>query len=331
MQEKLIDRPPCKRRYGDRSDGWRVVSADPFFAVVPHIMNMRCDAQVYFDQVVEIGELERFIRNLRRTTGMTELSLMHVVLAACVRMFAQYPCVNRFVCGRRIYARNEIVFCFTIKKDMTLDAPEAIVKVVFDPTDTLQEVYDKISGAVTANKGSDAQNDTDAFANLLSYCPNWLVRAVVGAANFLDHCGILPSAVRAFSPFHCSMFLTDIGSTGIGSVYHHLYNFGTCSIFCALGKKGRVLKQNDDGQIVYTKTVNLRFTVDERVTDGFYYAYTFREFLKLLRKPDELLNKPDAPRMDPGLRKTRKERRAARKQQALAAESAGAESSATVG
>lgn len=314
MQKITVDRPPCKRRYGDRADGWRVVSGDPFFSVVPHIMNMRCDAQVFFDQVVEIGELERFVRNMRRTTGMTELSLMHVVLAACVRMFALYPCVNRFVCGRRIYARNEITFCFTIKKEMSLDAPESIVKITFDPTDSLQEVYDKISRAVSANKAAQTENDTDVFARILSVCPNWVVRAVVGTANFLDHCGLLPKAVQAFSPFHCSMFLTDIGSTGIGSVYHHLYNFGTCSIFCALGKKGRVLKQGDDGRIVYTKTVNLRFTVDERVTDGFYYAYTFREFLKLLRNPEALLRRLDAPQPDPGLRKTRKERRAARNQ-----------------
>lgn len=308
--QNTTERPPCLRRHGDRTDGWRVKSADALFSVIPHIMKMRCDSQVFFDQTVEIGELEKFIRTLRHTTEMTELSMMHVILAACVRMIAQYPCVNRFVCGRRIYARNQIVFSFTIKKEMTLDAPEAVVKVAFDPTDSLREVYRRVTEAVSVNKGCDTQNDTDAFARILSICPNWLVRFGIAAANFLDQHGMLPKAVRDFSPFHCSMYLTDIGSIGIGSVYHHLYNFGTCSIFCALGKKGRTLKQNADGKLVYAKTVSLRFTVDERITDGYYYAFTFREFLKLLRHPDELLKSPDRTELDPDLRKTRKERRA---------------------
>lgn len=305
------------RRWGDRADGWRVISSDALFSVIPHIMDSRCDSQVFFDQTIEIGELEKFVRNLRHTTTMTELSTLHLIMAACVRMIAQYPCVNRFVCGRRIYARNHIVFAFNIKKDLTLESEEAILKVEFDPTDTLWEVYEKVSVAIRENKDHEAQNDTDIFARLMALCPPFVVRAVVALVKMLDYFGILPKPVRDFSPFHSTMYITDVGSIGIGSVYHHLYNFGTCSMFCALGKKGRALKVNDEKQVVYAKNLSLRFTVDERIADGYYFAYTFRSFLKLLRNPEELLEKPAQVMPDPDLRKTRKERRALKAQQAL--------------
>ena len=61
IMQNTTERPPCLRRHGDRTDGWRVKSADALFSVIPHIMKMRCDSQVFFDQTVEIGELEKFI------------------------------------------------------------------------------------------------------------------------------------------------------------------------------------------------------------------------------------------------------------------------------
>lgn len=295
-----------KRKWGDRPDGYRVTSSDPLFALIPHIMSTRNDAHVFFDHVIEIGTLEKFVRQMRRTTDMTELSTLHVIMAACVRMIGQYPCVNRFICGRRLFARNRIVIAFNIKKDMTLDAPETIIKVEFEPTDTLPQVYEKVAEAIHLNKQAENQNDADAFAKFMASCPNFLIGMAVGLLKWLDHRGWMPRAVEDFSPFHCSLYLTDVGSLGIGSVFHHLYNFGTCSMFGALGKKGRVLKKDDNGEIVYAKTLNLRFTVDERITDGFYFAYTFREFLKLLRSPELLMEAPESAPLDPGIRRGKK-------------------------
>lgn len=297
---------PLKRRWGDRYDGWRVRSNDPFFSVIPHIMNTRTGAQVLFDETVEINELEQFIRNLRHTTSMTELSMLHLLMAAYVRVISQYPNTNRFVCGRKIFARNKIVFCFVMKKAMRVDAEEIIIKVEFSPTDTLEDVYRKVTEAVNANKVEGAQNDTGAAARLFSYCPTFLVKFVVFLARGLDSLGILPKAVNEFSPFHCSLFITDIGSTGLNSVYHHLYDFGTCSVFCCLGKKGKKLVLNDDGEAVYRRSLNLRFTVDERIVDGYYYAVSLRELIRLLKCPETLLTPPESVATDSGIRGTQK-------------------------
>ena len=52
-----------KRRFGDRYDGWRLRHTQSFFSVMPHIMKRRSDSSVLFDDVVEIEELEKYVRH----------------------------------------------------------------------------------------------------------------------------------------------------------------------------------------------------------------------------------------------------------------------------
>ena len=59
----------------------------------------------------------------------------------------------------------------------------------------------------------------------------------MGLARFLDRHGMLPKSLIKASPFHTSLFLTNVGSLGIDYIYHHLYDFGTTSLFFAMGKK----------------------------------------------------------------------------------------------
>ncbi|HCY52318.1 MAG TPA: hypothetical protein DHU65_06425 [Clostridiales bacterium] len=302
-----------RRRFGDRYDGWKIRGADPFFKLIPHIMHKRNDAQVFFDETIEINGLEKFIRTLRQETDMKDLGMLEVLIAAFVRMISQYPCVNRFVSGRNIYARNTIEFSFTLKREMTLEGVETTVKIKFDPTDTLHDVWEKIRREISDNKGMNVENDTDVLAKVLSMCPTFLLKFIIFLMDKLDHVGLMPKFIHEFSPFHTSVFLTDMGSTGLGSVFHHIYNFGTCSVFCCLGKKGRKLKLNDEGKVVHARTLNLRFVVDERICDGYYFAMTIRDLIKLLKKPEALLSPPEQVVADPGLPLTRKEKRVIRK------------------
>lgn len=106
----------------------------------------------------------------------------------------------------------------------------------------------------------------------------------------LDNLGFLPKAVNKASPFHSSIFITDIGSLGIKPVYHHLYEFGTCSVFLSLGKKERQ-PYFVSGELVEKKVVGIRFVTDERICDGYYYASAIKMFKYYLKHP-ELLELP---------------------------------------
>jgi hypothetical protein len=54
-----------KKRLGDRSDGRRLRSLDPYNAMIPFIMKKKSDACNYFTDSIEIAEVERFLRGKR--------------------------------------------------------------------------------------------------------------------------------------------------------------------------------------------------------------------------------------------------------------------------
>ena len=298
-----------KRRFGDRYDGYKVRAVDPFFVLIPHIMHQRNDSMVFFEEEVEVTELEKFVRRMRRESGLKNLNMLGVMMAAAVRMISQKPMVNRFVSGRKIYARNNITLSLSVKKEMSEEGEETVVKPEFEPTDTLYDVWKKLNRCVDDNKGEDKSNNTDLIAKIIGCLPGFLIKFVVFTVRSLDQIGKMPKFIHEFSPFHTSAYVTDIGSVGIDSVYHHLYNFGTCSFFLSIGRKRTVHKVGSDGSVSTHRMMTLRFVVDERICDGYYFGTIIRSFRKLLRNPEELLTPPSEVYRDPGLRPTRAQKK----------------------
>lgn len=307
-KEKQLKRDPnkkffnYKKRRGDRTDGWRVHANDPLFDVIPHVMPDRNDAQVFFEERLECDTLDKFVRQMRRSDeyNMPGLSRVAVLMSACVRALARYPKVNRFCAGSKIYARNHCCVSMTVKRSMHIDSEETVIKPYFNPDATLQQVYDTLANEMNGCKGEESQNNaTDDFVSNLTSVPQWLIKLFVAWVKHRDKRKGLPKSILKITPFHTSCFITDIGSAGIGSVYHHIYNLGTCSIFISMGKIEKTLVLDDNGQPKYVNTINLRYVIDERVADGFYYAKTVRYITHLLKHPELLLTPPEEVIEDP--------------------------------
>jgi len=135
--------------------------------------------------------------------------------------------------------------------------------------------------------------------------PDLSMRIVVWMLLWLDKVGLMPKFIEKASPWHCSVFLTNIGSIGVESIYHHLYEFGTCSMFVAMGKKSRRHNLNKHGELVASKTILLKFVLDERICDGFYYASSMRILSKILSNPELLLLPPVSVNVDEGVGRKR--------------------------
>ena len=281
----------------DRSDGRYIRSAPPIEQITPFIMPNRTGASNLFDESVEITNLERYVRAKRRD-GMQNFGMTHAVIAAYVRTVAKYPAVNRFVAGQRIYARGEdIAVCMTVKKEMTKDSPDTVIKVHFHPGDTARDVYEKFNAAVASAKDEMENSNVDDAAGILTSTPRMVLKFVVWALRALDYFGLVPGFLLEISPFHGSVYFTSMGSLGIKPVYHHLYDFGTIPAFCAFGRKRRA-EEIIDGQIVERKYMDLRFNLDERICDGFYYASVIKYFLRLLAYPEVLDEEVDTVAQD---------------------------------
>jgi hypothetical protein len=180
-----------------------------------------------------------------------------------------------------------------IKRKMTLDTPDACIKVIFEPTDTIDDVYEKFNKAVMANKGEDGSNGTDKLAKLLLFIPGLLLRWTINFIKFLDYFGWLPKFITNLSPFHGSMIITSMGSLGIKPIYHHLYDFGNLPVFLAYGVKRTLTTIEKDGGVLRKRYIDLKAVTDERICDGYYFASAFKLMKRYVENPELLENPPE--------------------------------------
>ncbi|NLG53619.1 MAG: hypothetical protein GX541_06545 [Clostridiales bacterium] len=284
-----------RRRFGDRYDGYRVSGLDPMFTMIPYIMRSRSDSQVLLEERVDITELKKFISEQRKQ-NIPGLAMMHVVLAAIVRTISQKPRLNRFVSGGKIFARSYLRISMAIKREMDEDGDEALIMPAFEPDNTLHQVVETFNKTLSEIKSE--KNDTDIAAVVLGSLPGFVKRFIVFTIRWLDSIGKMPKIINRLSPFHSSVFVTNVGSIGIGAVYHHLYEFGTTSVFVALGKKEQQVCLDSDGNPETREFITFRFVVDERICDGYYYASAIRLFFRYLKHPEQLLTPPEEVKHD---------------------------------
>ena len=275
--------------WGDRLDGRKIRTLAPMAQITAYFQWERNICSNFFEESFEITNIDRYIRQKRRE-GMTDFGITHVLLAAYVRGVAKYPQLNRFISGQKVFSRdNDIQYCMVIKKEMNVDSPDTSIKVHLTPYDTAEDVYNKLNAAVENVKATqELDSNLDGLIMLLNLIPSIVLKFVVWLLKFLDYFGLLPKFLLELSPFHGSLFFTSMGSLGIPPIYHHLYDFGNLPVFGAFGMKRKANEVLDDGTVVQRKYIDVKFVLDERICDGYYYATFFKYYRRLLAHPEVL-------------------------------------------
>lgn len=279
-----------KRRFGDRKEGRLLRSLPAFAKFVPFIMPTRNDACNQYEESFEVSDVDRRLRKLR-VDGYKGIGILHFIIAAYIRGVSMLPGMNRFIVGRRIYARDNIEVVMTVKRSLAIDATETTIKVVFEPTDTIFDVYRKMSEKIDEIKTVEGNNNTEDVAEAMCKAPRFLLRFALTILRIMDYFGWLPQSLLDASPFHGSMIITDLGSLRIGPIYHHIYNFGTLPVFISFGAKRHAYELDRHGNMVDRKYVDCKFVMDERTVDGHYYAQ-FLQAIRYLFQHPEILEAP---------------------------------------
>ena len=286
------------RTWGDRSDGRRVRTINGMSVVANYIMPNRNGASNSIQDTVEITNIERYIHK-KRKEGFENFGITHVFLAAYVRCIAKYPGCNRFLSGQRVYQRDDdIQFTMAIKKDMSTEASDTMIKLHLTQTDTSKEVYEKFNKVYEEVKNTPLDSSFDHVASLLASLPGLLLKFVVWFLKVMDYFGKIPKFLLEVSPFHASVIFTSMGSLGIPPIVHHLYDFGNLPVFVAFGRKYRKVELDLTGKPVTHRYVDFVLNCDERTVDGFYYATVLKYFQKLLRNPEVLDEQPEEIKWD---------------------------------
>lgn len=250
-------------------------------------MSRRYDATNFCKVEFDMEHLQKFLRQLR-AQGHT-IGVMDAVITAFARLLQKTPELNRFIANKKVYQRNHVCVSFVILKRTEVAMAESAIKVYIEPEDDLLEISRKIRTAIAENEGIQDENAMDRFINRLMSLP-LLPGLLVGLIKFADRRGILPRKIIDLSPFHTSMFISNLASIQMDAVYHHLYDFGTTSLFVTMGKPDR--RFDEDGAM--KRMMALGISIDERICPGAVWAKALFEFKRNLEKPERLLNEPIA-------------------------------------
>lgn len=278
--------------FGFRPEGRRVKHLDPIIQATPYLMPMRCDAMVFLQHDVEYEPLMKYIANKSRNEGV-KITFLEVIVASYIRAISQVPEVNRFIMNKQYYNRSELTCAMTILMN-TDDGSikENVIKVKFDPSDTIYDVASRLTSKIEANRAPDKPSFAIKLASLALGIPGF-TSLIAGIIRLLDRYGLIPLAVIDELPFHTSMFITNNASIGLHSVYHHIYNFGNTGMFLAMGTPERGYTVDAKGNPKRWCNLPIGITVDERVCGGATFAKLFVVMKRCLKQPELLDNPPE--------------------------------------
>lgn len=264
----------------NRADGRYIKDLPTYIKFFPFLMTRRHDASVYFNQRIDLtGTVEYCQKN--------NVKIFHVFLASLLRLGVEKPAFNRFVVGKRVYQRNHLVIGFMAKQRIDEESKEISVKVFFDEKDRLFDVIKKVEEKVSVVK-SGGDFDADNTIDILTRLPKFVTSFIFVCIRTIDHFGLLSRKFIDENPLYVSAYVTNVGSIGIDAPFHHMYEWGTTSVFAALGKIHKDYVVKEDGTAAITDVVNIKFTIDERIADGVHMAKALGDFQRYMENPELL-------------------------------------------
>jgi hypothetical protein len=258
-----------------------------------HIMLTRDESIIYYDTKVDLTKTLAFIEKYNKgKEKKDQITLFYIFLAACVRTIACRYKINRFVAGRRLWQRNQILLSFIVKKELTEEGEEIVATVEYDPFDTLKEVHKKSYERIY--EARFGENKLEKDIKLFSLIPRWFLKALYAFARWMHNHNMPIKGLTGRLPFFCTFFVANLGSIGIDAVYHHLYELGTASVFLNFGNIYKAALVNQETEEIEIKPViDLRASIDDRIAGGGYTGPTVHLLEDLIANPERLLEPPE--------------------------------------
>ncbi|NQV30971.1 MAG: 2-oxo acid dehydrogenase subunit E2 [Candidatus Marinimicrobia bacterium] len=270
-----------------RPDGTYVKNLKNTRKIMPFLMHGRAESTVYYEQHLEVEKAWNFVEEFHQRTGL-KASILHFIIWRSAQVLEHRPGLNRFVAGRRIYQRDGIWVSFSMKKEMTDEAPLVVVKKKIDPSWSFEETVRQIQGGIIKGReGSKSVSDKEM--DLVFLLPNFMVSFFTRLLQVLNHYGLLPGSMIRADELYGSIFIANLGSIGLQPAYHHLYEYGDIPIFMALGTNEPRMALDSRGRPAVKDMMTIRYSFDERINDGFYSIKALEILKNLVENPDMMI------------------------------------------
>ena len=279
-----------------RADGFRLHNFDPMYTVASYIMNKRTDSMNMITIDIPLEPVRNYLNEKRKEGRAT--SHLAVLIAAYLRVVSEYPELNRFIVNCKPYARNGVSVAMVVLKSGQADNG-TMSKMFFELEDTVFDVDRKINEFVSANRITPEKNGTEKMIRALLSVPG-LCRVGVAIFKWMEKHGLLPKKLVDLSPFHNIIVVSDLASIRTNHIYHHIYEFGTTSVFFAMGNL-RDVPVRHGGEVQFERCIPIGVVMDERICSGSYFAIAFRRLRKYMENPVLLEIPPETVKYDPAL------------------------------
>ena len=283
---------------GDRRDGKLLRDLDSLHFITGIIYPNRCDNEAFISERVDLTNINKYLeeKNAKNAQLAAEgkapdykYNLFQLIVTSLLRTLYLRPKMNRFIVNGNFYQRNEVSASFVVKKLFADNGAEALAFLHSKEDDTLDTVHQKIYDQVAKRRSDDDKEDssTDSM-DILNKLPRWISKTAVHFIMWLDKHGWVPQSMIATDPYYSSVVISNLGSIKMKSGYHHLTNWGTCSMILLIGEMKDRPFFKEDGTYEMKPSVDLGLTIDERLADGYYYSKTLKLIRKLLENPELL-------------------------------------------
>ena len=279
------------KKFGDRKDGVKLRNIHAMHLVMPLMYPNRCDNEAFISERIDLTNVLAYLEQKNASNPDYKYNLFQVMVTAVLKTITLRPKMNRFIANKTMYQRNEVSAAFTVKREFDDNDGEALALIHSKASDNIDTIHDEIFRQISICRSHTEVDKGTQSLNAVQSLPGFLIQAVGAAARFLDRHGWMPQSVIAGDPYYSSAVLTNLGSIKLHAGYHHLTNWGTTSVFCAIGEIKKRPFYDDEGTVTMLPSVDIGLTIDERLADGYYYSRTVQLLKKLLENP-ELLEKP---------------------------------------
>jgi hypothetical protein len=251
---------------------------------MPYFMRGRNEAAVYFEYDVDLQKADAFIRSWNQANPKLRIDIFHVAVWALRDALLKNPTIHRFVMGGRIYDRKGLWFAYAVKRKLETGAPLTVVKRRFDTDESFAAMVEGMT-AETAKVTHAETTPVEAELGTLMKFPGFMRRIIMATIRLLDRWGMLPRSYIEKDPMYVSCFLANMASFGMPAVYHHLYEYGTATIFLSVGRPVGVPGTPTSGPD-RRRVATLKFTFDERAEDGLVAWFCLRRIKQVMEEPE---------------------------------------------
>ena len=280
-----------KHRSGDRKDGRLLRSLPAISKFIPYFLRDRGSSGILYEEDLDVTAADKCLRQ-ERVNGYKNIGFLHFFIAAYIRCISMLPGLNRFIVGRRVFARDEIDIVLTVKRSETLESSDTRVKIRFEATDTIFDVYRKINTKIDELRTEEVSGTFEDLMESFSRAPRLFIRLGVLVLRIMDYFGWLPQSWLDRSPLHATMLIQDAGMLKTAPAYIQMGNVGTLPVALSVGARHHVYEMDKTGLVTDTKHIVCKAVIDSRIADARYYSQFLNAMRYIFQHPEILERSP---------------------------------------